>query len=294
MRKRNFTTVVLGSLLVAITGCGPASAHKIPNTWPELKVQIKSVAGLDVAPLNLAQKLGFFQQNHLRVTTTQKAESLSIGPAGSTWPLIGYLTTRPDMVLVSESPDPAFRLRALNHLPMMVSQSLASQRNLAQDIFSAHHAQITQWSELSNKEIQILWRRRHLPWVLVTMEQAERLKAISPHTAILAWMGASTGPIPSVAIASTKVDSQVVHFLDALNLALWYLHTTPSKTIAQTLGVSQGLVKKALRYQFWPLTTFPDGAAYTRGRLPWHPGWPFYERGVNTDAGRRALSGPSE
>ncbi len=289
---QKFAVMGLGALLLSITGCGAAQSRKSHQSWPQLTVQVQGAGSLDLAPLILAQKLGFFQENRLLVTITQNREPVSIGPTGKSWPLIGYLTLRPDMVLISESPDPAFRLRALNHLPLVLSQPLVGQRQLAENVLSAHHAQITRWSVLSNEDIQSLWRHGHLPWVLVTLEEAARLKAINPKSAILAWIGASTGPIPSIIITADTINSRETRFIDALNLALWYLHTTPANTIAQNLGEKRSLIEEALRYQFWPATTFPDPAAYIRGRIPWNPHWPLYQQAVNPVPARKALGYP--
>ncbi len=284
-------------MLLGLAGCGASArpSHP-PESTPTLKVHLDSQSVLSTLPVVLARELGFFQDAHLHVKwTTQQDAQVTVGAAGSVWPIVGYVAIRPDFVLMSPVPDPHFRLRALNALPMVYAAKLKPDRALLEKILRAHRAQVTQWNSLTFSQIESLWKRRHLPWVVVTLHQASILRSLDPHSAVLAWLGASTGPIPSTVVTAPVDNLDVVHFLDALNLALWYLHTTAPRTVASDLS-GQGphqlwtsTIKAALHYQYWPATTFPDSLSYNRSRTLWTPTWPIYTEGVNRQPAHQAL-----
>ena len=288
------TVVILAG---SLSGCGGPQRQAVPPSYPVIRVHIAPNAGLSELPLTIAQKLGFLAHEHVQVQWRPANESgVDIGPAGSAWPLVGYLSIRPDLILVAPNPDPAFRLRSLDHLPLAASQATASERSLAEKILAMHHAHLSHWSVMPTNMIEQLWSHHHLPWVLVNLGQAQRLKTIDPSTVVLAWLGASTGPIPNWGITVKRPNIPIVQFLSALNLALWYLHTTSPKTLAQKLSGNQPnpvlarLIRKAQRYQYWPLTTLPDAPTYNRRRTMWNPSWPSFTQAVDTKAARQALS----
>ncbi len=278
---------------MVLASCGTHAPRKAAPSRPVLKVQVSALSPLSALPLTVAQSLGFFHDQHLSVEFTSHPESIQVTHGLNGKPTVGWLQMRPDMVLLAPVPDPHFRLRALNTLPMPYSRSVETEKGWAEAIFSGHRAHVTDWQAMSFSEIESLWKRHHLPWVLVGLGQAMRLKRLDPHSVILAWLGASTGPVPAVTVLASHPDrSEVVHFLAALNLALWYIHTTPAQTIQHTLGtagLSASAIRAALHYQYWPATTYPDQAAYNRARSWLSPTWPPYANAVTTKAAVQAL-----
>lgn len=290
-RGRWGPSIALLGLILA--GGGTKAPHQSSPSLPVLKVQVGSLSPLSALPLTVAQHLGFFQDQHLNVRLTSQPESIQVTHTLNIQPAVGWLSIRPDMVLLAPVPDPHFRLRALNALSMPYSRSVEPEKGWAETIFSRHRAKISDWQPMSFSAIESVWKRHHLPWVLVNLSQAVRLKALDPDSVILAWLGASTGPIPAITVqASHPESSQVTHFLAALNLALWYLHTTPARMIQHTLGTagpSASAIRAALHYQYWPDTTYPDEAAYNRARAWLSPTWPPYPKAVTTKAAVQAL-----
>ncbi len=283
---------------LALTGCGQRtpspSAHRHD---PVLTLHISVPGTLAATPVKVAQTLGFFRQEHLNVHDVAHHAELRVELAGSGWPIDGYLGMRPDVVLVSPIPDPHFRLAALNHLPMVITPAVAAVEPLAVKILTAHHATVSRWSTMPYAQVKSLWKDHHLPWALVSLQQAAELQSIDSGTVILAWLGASTGPIPQVVVAGEAPHAELVHFLRALNLALWYLNTTPAAQVSHILFPSpQGaaavtqVLSAARHYQYWPVTTFPDSQSFQRARTDWFPTWPSYGQAVHPAAGRQALS----
>lgn len=283
---------------LALTGCGqrrPSPRAKRHDAVLTLHISVPGT--LAATPVKVAQALGFFHQEHLDVQEVPRNAELTVELAGSRWPIDGYLGMRPDVVLVSPIPDPHFRLSALNHLPMVITPAVAAVQPMAAKILMAHHAAASRWSTMSYAQMKSLWKNHHLPWALVSLQQAAELQSINSGTVILAWLGASTGPIPHVVVAGEAPKAQLVHFLRALNLALWYLNTTPAAQVSQMLSPSpQGtaaftqVLSAARHYQYWPATTFPDSQSFQRARTDWFPTWPSYTEAVHPAAGRQALA----
>lgn len=301
MTAKKIATLALTLLLFGLAACGGPARQSKEHHFPVLTIHLASSPALSALPFILAQKLGLFSNAHLDVQESPLNQAaFYIGPVGQFWPILGYLTMRPDILLVSPTADPGFRLRALNHLPMVMSHTLQSSQSLAERILVAHHAHISTWSLRPTSAIDDLWHRHRLPWVLVTLKEAERLRAINAHTVVLAWLGASTGPIPAWAIEQARGGHHLNQLLGALNTALWYLHTTPPATVAAAL--SQGhqnptltaLLRAARHYQYWPVTTFPDQAAYDRRKTHWDPAWPAYQQAIDSTAARQALRDSGE
>lgn len=297
MRPKGMFIATLAILAGSLSSCGGFQRQATPPSYPVIRVHIAPKAGLSALPVTIAQKLGFFAHEHIRVQWRPANESVvDIGPAGSSWPIAGYLSTRPDLILVSPTPDPAFRLHSLDHLPLAASPETAPDRNLAEKILAKHYAHLSHWSVMPTHVIEQLWSHHRLPWALVNLVQAQRLKTIDPSTVVLAWLGASTGPIPNWGIAVKQSNMPIVRFLSALNLALWYLHTTTPTTLAQELSNNRPnpplahLVGTAQRYQYWPLTTVPDAPTYNRRKTMWDTSWPPFSQGVDGKAAHQALS----
>lgn len=286
-----------GLMLGVVTGCGAHQPRHNANPqplFPTLTVRTTSMSTLSRLPLTVAQKLGLFADVHVKVVWTQSEEAeATVGIPGSGWPIVGYVSTRPDLVLVSPVPDPHFRLRALNHLPMVYANPTAPEQGWAQSILAAHRATVSHWDAVPFREILSLWKHHHLPWVLVTLSEANRLEAIDHHSVVLAWLGASTGPVPSTVVSARQDTPRVMRFLRALNIALWYLQTSRPATLAEVLSpdrASPRVLAQALHYHYWPVTTYPDTAAFDRARARFQPEWPTYGTAVNPTPAAQALN----
>lgn len=293
-------SLMVGSALVlciGLAGCGVQPKSATPShPDPILTIHIKDVTRLATLPITIAEKLGFFQKEHLAIDLTSKTAAVTIAPAGTVWPIQGYLASRPDLVLISPMPDPHFRLRALNALPIIYSHQVQPQQSLAESILARHHAHVSAWNRLSFHHIETLWKRHHLPWALVTLNQAVRLQSVDPKSVILTWLGASTGDIPSIVISASPETPKLVPFFKALNLALWYLYTTPSGSVARALAepstssaVWSKTIADAVHYRYWPATTFPDATLFNRSRAVWSPTWPTYQKSVDPALAKDAL-----
>lgn len=296
VRSRWIGVVMLTTLAISVTACGAHkhAPHSKPPT-PVVRVHVADPGSIAALPFRTAEALGLFAHEHVRVQITSRAQAqMVVGPAGKGWPVLGYLSIRPDILLMSPIYDPQFRLAALDHLPMVSSTAINQAKPWAEKILALHHVTASTWTTMTPAQIQQLWRRRHLPWVLVGLEEAQRLRAVDPKSTVLAWLGASTGPVPNVVISGQDSTPAATRFLSALNLALWYLNTTPASKTASALNQAspgfQWLVQSARHYQYWPSTTFPDQPAYNRRRTRFNPEWPAFAAGVNPKPARQALA----
>ncbi|NMP21252.1 hypothetical protein [Sulfobacillus harzensis] len=290
--KRLSSGVLLLSLI--LTGCGAKAANpqESQSPYPVLRIHVGDVSRMSQLPLIVAQKLGFFANLHLSVRTTSKAAPVTVSTPGTRWPLVGWVATRPDLMLMAPIPDPHFRLRALSGLPMPYASGVASEMVWAKAVLSHQRTRISAWHPMRFTEIEALWKRHHLPWVMVNLAEAQRLHSIDPKSVTLAWLGASTGPVPAVAVSAESEGPRVSRFLAALNLALWYLRTTPPGTVARSInqpGLSARAIRAALHYQYWPATTYPDAAAYNRARTLLEAAWPAYGKAAVLQDARQAL-----
>lgn len=295
--KRPFLLPLVGSLVVLLTGCGARPAPSANEaSWPTVSVQLDDITPLMTLPLTLALRLGTFHERHVKIVFTNKSHTANVTLSSSPQrPVVGYLATRPDLVLVSPRPDPHFRLRALNHLPIFYSPIVHSEIPLVSALLKTQRAHITQWTPIPFSQMKQLWRRQHLPWAVVTLSEAQVLKHLDARTVTLSWLGASTGPIPTVMLEEHRAEPAVTRFLAGLNLALWYLHTTPPAAVASILSNghqdSQLVqeIRQALHYQYWPNTTYPDSSTYAR-MTSLMPQWQSYTVMVDPGPALQALS----
>lgn len=295
---RKLVVGILGSVLIGLAGCGgPAQPSNPPSELATVTVHLAASDPLSTLPVLIAKNLALFKQEHLHVIWTQERANITVGMAGNEWPIRGIVAQHPDLVLLSPVPDPHFRLRALNHLAMIYSPQTTFQLTMARYIFARHRVQISSWTAVPFSKLETLWKQRHLPWALVTLSQSLRLKRLDAGTTVLSWLGASTGSVPTAVITATHEGPLLPRFLAAVNLALWYLHTTPSAQIGALFPHNKlfgAAIKQALQYQYWPTTTYLDQTVYDRGRAEWSGAWPHYSAGVSTHDARQALkeSGP--
>ncbi|MCY0879074.1 MAG: hypothetical protein OWU84_09070 [Firmicutes bacterium] len=283
-------SLVLLFVLIVGSGCGaPSAARPEPPTLTVYLAQ-KSLATL---PVELAAALGLFADNHLRIRWVDTPNAtVRIAMAGHSWPIVGYLAVRPDVVLVAPEPDPSFRLRHLDHLPLLLARAVKSDAPLIERALALHGAKPSSTVLIPWTQIAQGWQHQGLPWVWVSLPQAVQLRALNPHTRILAWLGASTGPIPVWTISAPADNVLVSRFLNSVNLALWYLHTNSAGTIAEWLPgkVTPNILRLALHYEYWPRTTYPAQTLYDRAQKAWVSGWPAYGAGVNPLPAYHALA----
>ncbi|MCY0864749.1 MAG: hypothetical protein OWQ57_07360 [Sulfobacillus sp.] len=283
---------LLWGLLLAGCGVQPPPVE----TAPPLVINDTVNNAVLTLPIVVADRLGLFAHQHLRVILRpDPAAPLSLSWAGSRWPIEGVLAVRPDLVLVSPIPDPHFRLRALRHLPLFLTPAATPEEAWARQVLALHQVVGNDWKVIPKAEVLSLWAQRRLPWVMVPLSEWPALKNRAPDSRILAWIGASTGPLPTVVITGHPArPGQLTTFLAAVNLALWYIHTTPAAQVAQLIGRPTAeeiaTIRQADHYGIWPAVTRLDPATYRRGRQFWATGWPDYETGVRNHSADAALT----
>ncbi|WP_053961069.1 hypothetical protein [Sulfobacillus thermosulfidooxidans] len=294
---RKWKKWILPWLTLTLTACGQHTPKPPQPSWPIVRVSVNVSSPFLALPLYIAQNLHLFQDEHIRVDIVSANHSeLMIADTVKSWPVLGSLASRPDMFLVAPAPDPHFRLRVLDRLPVEYADNLHISIPLLQSIMTLNRTH-PYLETVSFRHIQNLWKQRHLPWAIVTLQQFYQLHQQDPHTVILNWLGASTGAIPALTISGHSKDS--VQFLRAINLALWYIHTSSPKTIAGILSNPQEKflpqqIAQGLHYGLWPVTTYISPSEYNRGRalysLSTKDTWPPYYAGVDKDLATQALS----
>ncbi len=280
-----------------LTACGTPSQKSAQPPWPTVKVSVNTDSSLLTLPIQIAQNLNFFSREHIRVEIVQNSvASLYVSHSPKVWPLLGNLASKPDLFLIAPAPDPHFRLKALNHLPLCFAANLKSDDPLIRSIMALNQTH-PYLEALSFGQIENLWKKRQLPWAIVDLSQYLRLDQQGPHSVILNWLGASTGQIPMVIIAGRSPNT--VEFLRALNLALWYIHTSSPTTIAHVLNSTRQKfwrqqIVMGLHYDVWPPTTYISPQEYNRGRALYglisQETWPPYYSGVDAQLSRQAFS----
>lgn len=281
---------------VTLSACGTHTPPRTVKPGPTVWVHWSAHRSVDALALDLAVKLQLFA--HIQVKTTPRIAPITMGAPGQHWPIVAVLSQRPDAYLVAPIPDPHFRLRALSHLPVYYSQQEAINWPLNQRILHDQRAIGVTGHPLPFSKIQKLWKQRHLPWVIVTLRQWLTLKQSMPHSVVLAWLGASSGPIYQTVVTAPKATPHLAAVLRGLDLALWYIHTTPARNVATILSpvVHQPLaqvieeIRIAKRQDYWPPTVVPSGPAYFRTETLWQDKWPAYTTGVSLRPSLLALS----
>jgi hypothetical protein len=197
--------------------------------------------------------------------------------------------------LVAPAGDPHFRLQALTHLPVDYRRPLQSAKPLIDSIMILNQA-APQWNALPWSRIQQLWRQRRLPWTLANLQELDQLRQLDRHSVVLNWLGSSTGSLPTVAV--TGHSQYLPQVLAALNIALWYIHTTPPPTVAALVAPSDPApmdreISQGLHEALWPAVTQISPAEYNRGRALYGLAgtlWPPYYSGTDSTASRQAFN----
>ncbi len=285
-------------MLTTLTGCGQKPNKTSKPSVPVIRYALNTSSSLLTLPLQIALKLHFFEDEHIQVKRVPPLHAdLAISESRPEWPVIGCVASRPDLVIASPVPDPHFRLRALNRLSVVYAANLNSSLSLVRGVMNLNRTHPS-FSSIPFRRLATLWAQHRLPWAVVSLKQFFTLRRKDPQAVILNWLGASTGPIPVVTISGQSPHS--VQFLRALNLALWYLHTSSPHTITQVLAGNSSNpfldqeIQTGIHFDLWPQTTLVSPQEYNRGRALYGLGnpevWPPFFSGVNTQLSRQALS----
>lgn len=285
-------------LSCALTACGTARRPSPEVAYPVVTVYVQPSTNLSTLPLQVAQRLGLFAQQHIRVKWVrhQDEATLEVGHAQPPHPIDGLVTQKPDLVLVAPVADPHFRWRSLTHLPVFYAKGAATLEPYLKAVMAAHQVVPEELDALNFSQIMDRWQQKTLPWVVVTLQDYFQLRGAVPHSTVLAFIGASTGSVPVTVITGTS--PHALAFVSAVNLALWYLHTTSPESIAQLLRADRpnpflgSVVKRALHYQYWPTTVVLTPSLYQRGQrllAPLGP-WPPYTTRVDAKLAEAALT----
>ncbi len=291
--RKIFTCALLSCVLAA---CGTTPKPGPQASYPTVRVYVQHPQNLGMLPLRVAERLGFFSQQHINVdwVSTPNDAPLRVENAGVHYPIDGLVMEKPDLLLVSPLPDPHFRLYSLNHLPMVYARSEAAWVPYLKAVLVQHHVIPTTLTALGISQIKEHWQQNTLPWVVVSLTEYYQLRHVVPHTTILAFLGAATGPIPVTVI--TGVNKNALAFVSAINLALWYLYTTKPDVIASLLSPSTPttgrILAQALHYHYWPNTVVITQSLYQRGQSLFGTAksWPSYATSVNVKLAQAALT----
>lgn len=292
---------VAGLLAVAVAvlgGCGsPPSRTLRPPALRPIAVVLPP-ASISLLPVWLAIRDGGLARLGYRLAPTAHA-SLTIGPPGR-WPIDAIIAWRPEWCLVTPGPLPFFRWRDLAQAPLLPVSGLSPYGEaLVRSVLAEHGVRHVVFDVLGAPDATRLFATGHLPWLLLPLVPALQL-AQRQRGHIAAFLGASTGPVPTLVVSGRGAGLRPL--LAALNLALSQLAATPPASLTPSLAaafpaVPRGLlteaVSTAVGLSLWPPTDFPDSATYDAGRaLLGSVGqtWPPYSAGVDSEAAREALT----
>ncbi len=286
------------ALSCALTACGTATPRSPKVSYPVVRVYVQPSTTLSTLPLQVAARLGFFAQQHIQVEWVrhQDRATLQVGNGETPYPIDGFLTQKPDLVLVAPIADPHFRWRSLTHLPIFYAKHVGPLVPYLRAVLASHQVVPEAFTALNLSQITERWRQKTLPWVVVTLKDYFQLRGAVPGSTVLAFIGASTGPVPVTMITGTS--PHALAFVSAVNLALWYLHTTSPESIAQLLRTDKPdpslgpAVKRALHYRYWPTTVVLTPPVYQRGQRLLTPSgpWPSYSIRVDAKLAEAALT----
>lgn len=292
-RVRYWLWGLILTLLAIAAGLWWRQPFPAPPPEPTLSVTLASRDPFFLLPYLLAKRLGTFADLHLEVREAADAPVQLVAPLAGPKPVTGYLALYPDLVLVSPEPDPHFRLVQIKELPLAY-QADADVLPWATRVFAQHHVQPREFEALSTSAILRLWSSGRLPYAVVDLPLLLRLQQQRLKPSVLAFFGASTGPLPAFTVNGKSANLD--RLLAGFNLALWYLHTHSSHAVAQLLGGADGLssaewegvIRLGLHYRLWPSTTYPDAARWRRLSLFW-PTVPSYPAAVDPTPALAAL-----
>ncbi|MCL4351900.1 MAG: hypothetical protein M1499_00865 [Firmicutes bacterium] len=290
------------SLMLAIAllmgGCGRSAAPP-PPSYPSINVYVQEPLSLASLPLAVAQKLGLYANQHIRVKWVSHPQnaSLWVETAGRHYPILGLVAQKPDAVLVAPRSDPHFRLRSLNHMPVAYSSGAMPWLPIISSIFKVHRVVPSSLDTIPIKQMAAVWRDYELPWAVVTLSEWQTLQKEDPKTSVLAWMGGATGPIPAIVI--TGKSPLALPFVSAVNLALWYINTSSARAVAPlaqnaNIPITREieLIRLSQKYQLWPATVVVSRSVYQRqvSLLGVQSSWPSYDNAVNRTVSNEAIN----
>lgn len=219
--------------------------------------------------------------------------------ATRSFPVDGVVAWRPDAVLLTGSPDESFRWADLKHVPELPVGGLgAGAMAWLQAVLWDHGVAATRVEPLSVLNARRLFAERHLPWLVLPLQDALPLMKNGAYAAT--FLGASTGPVPVLIVEG--VSPALSRVLAALNQADAVIATSSPRALAGLVaqdypGIDrtelQSLIATGQGLGLWPPTTFLAEDVYGRGRallLPIGVVWPDYSAGVRNDAEQAAFS----
>ncbi|MCY0881352.1 MAG: hypothetical protein OWS74_05090, partial [Firmicutes bacterium] len=221
-------------LLATLNGCGTAPAPT-PSA-PPLIVHVSSSDTLLALPVYLTQALHQFAAFHLSVRLVHKAGAVSIAPAGQHWPLYGQIATGPELVLISDGPDPHFRLSRLSHHGLYFSPQAPTTLTILHQALFSQHIVPAAYLPISLPALRKEWPQHTLSYVVLSLQQWAQLRGNLPNARIIHWFGADTGPVPAIAVSATHPLPQMAAFLAAVNVGLQILYTEPVQQTAAILS----------------------------------------------------------
>jgi hypothetical protein len=291
---RHITAGLLSAAVVAaLTACGitrPPAPRQPPPIVVPLRWPPDALAAL---PIAIADAHGWFRHAGYRVVNTMGGAVLV---AGGTWPASAVFLQRPDLVLVSPVPEPAFRWRDLKSLPLPVTGLSPGEESLVAAVLHEHGVTRVLWEGLRELDARRLFQRHHLPWLLLPALAAARWFGDGAHP--VAWLGAASGPVPAWVVVHGQLPVAV---LAVLNRALAAIRTTSAATLAREAapfypGVNQAtlttVIADAQGLDLFPLTTYLSPGLYADGQtLLAEAGvsWPPYASAVQWQTARNAL-----
>lgn len=297
MPKTGWRRRALSAALVLglCAGCGTAR-HEAAAPKPRAVRVTFAAHTLSALPLYVATALGAFSRRGL--AWVPEPGGATLGPPGH-WPVRGFLLVRPDWVLVSRAPDPAFRWRDLRDQPVVVAGLDDFARAVVDALLAEHGVRTVAWEPLDPDAAVALFRQDRVPWMLLPLLPAEVL--VRRHEAhIVQYVGAATGPLPSAVLAGSIPSWPAV--LAALNEGLVYVDTHSAADVADLVAADypgvpaaslEAAVAEAQGLDLFPVSTFPDRPTYeAAARYLAAAGvrWPDYASAVDSRSAMAALA----
>jgi hypothetical protein len=283
-------------LALGLGACGVPSAKT--SSTPRLSVHIAESSRFAALPVDLSQALGFFRQQGIRLQqTSAHRASLTVGPIGGRWPVVGIVNRGLDGFVLGAVKDPGFRLTALNQVPVAYPKNDPALALAFRALMRIHHVTDFLLEPLTPTHMLRLWQSGHLPYVVANAALRYHLLRSDPQGVTLVVLSATTGPMPSLVVSGRS--HVLPQFLAGLNLALWYLEThTPQQVwsiLPPRLRTAQSLsfIEEADRHHWFSPTTVPSHRDYDRARAFWQNvgvHWPTYYRAVDMQPSLIALS----
>ena len=288
-------TLATAAAIGLFAGCGTVR-REAPTPRPTTIRLTFAAHTLAALPLYAATAVGAFSRRDL--AWAPEPGGAALRPPGQ-WPIHGFVLVRPDWVLVSRAPDPAFRWRDLRDQPVAVAGLDAFARTVLDALLAEHGVRTVAWEPLEPDVAVALFRKDRIPWMLMPLLPAEVL--VQRHEAhIIQYVGAATGPLPSAVLTGAVPSWPPV--LAAVNEGLIYIETHPAAEVAARVAPDypgiplpslEAAVAEAQGLDLFPVSTFPDRPTYeAAAQYLARAGvrWPDYASAVDSRSAMAALA----